>query len=187
MMTLLRTFIAVDAASSSIAKLQNEIMSSKELSSKAFKPVAAQNFHFTLIFLGEKSENDISKIKSKMDEIQFEPFTLVYSGVGAFPKPTHARVIWIGVEQEGRDKLIKLANDVIARMAEIGFRPDKPFSPHLTIFRARDRPIQLENIVAKYQHISFGSDIIDKIHLKTSELTPLGPNYSNIYNAGGKK
>jgi RNA 2',3'-cyclic 3'-phosphodiesterase len=183
----MRTFIAVDVATGALAKLQNEIMSNAGWSPREVKPVETQNFHFTLIFLGEKSDIDVGRIKSKMAEIQFEPFTLTYVGIGAFPKPSSARVVWIGVDQEGGQKLSALASSVIANMAELGFQADKPFSPHLTILRAKGLPIRVEEIVTKYRAKTFGSDRVDKVHLKKSDLSPTGPNYSNIYTVEAKK
>jgi 2'-5' RNA ligase len=182
-----RTFIAVDVSSGAIARLQNEIASAAGWSPRDVKPVEAQNFHFTLIFLGEKSDSDVSKIKYKMSEIAFEPFALTYAGVGAFPKPSSARVVWVGVDQDGGQKLSTLANDVIAKMEELGFSADKPFSPHMTIFRAKGRPVQISDIAAKYQGRTFGSDLIDRVHLKKSDLSPSGPAYSNIYTVEAEK
>lgn len=183
----MRTFIAVGASSGAITKLQNEIMSSEGWSPKDVKPVEAQNFHFTLIFLGEKSDSDVDRIKDKISEVRFEPFTLTYIAVGAFPKPASARIVWVGVDQEGGQKLAALANRVISKMVELGFSSDKPFSPHITIFRARGRPLQIGDISAKYQGRTFGSDFIDRVHLKKSYLSPSGPTYSNIYTVEAKK
>jgi 2'-5' RNA ligase len=183
----MRTFIAVDVATGAIAKLQNEIISSAGWSPRDVKPVGAENFHFTLIFLGEKSDIEVGRIKSKMAEMQFEQFMLTYIGVGAFPKPASARVVWIGVDQEGGQKLTSLANNIIAKMAELGFQADKPFSPHMTIFRAKGLPIHVGDIVTKYRGRTLGSDLIDRVHLKKSDLSPSGPTYSNIYTVEAKK
>jgi 2'-5' RNA ligase len=183
----MRTFIAVDVSSGAITRLQNEIMVGAGWGARDIKPVETQNFHFTLIFLGEKNEGDISRIKGKMSEVRFEPVTLTYAGVGAFPKPGAARVVWIGVDQEGGQKLTALANSVVAKMAELGFSADKQFSPHMTIFRAKGRPVNAGDIAVKYQGKTFGSDLIDKVHLKKSDLSPSGPTYSNIYTVEAKK
>jgi 2'-5' RNA ligase len=183
----MRTFIAVDVSADTIAKLQNEIMSSAGWSPRDVKQVETQNFHFTLIFLGEKSDDDVDSIKAKLAQVQFEPFMLTYSSVGAFPMPASARVIWVGVDPVGGQKLSALANDVVARMAELGFSADKPFSPHMTIFRAKGRPIQVSDITAKYQGRTFGSDLVDSVHLKKSDLMSSGPVYSNIYTVEAKK
>lgn len=183
----MRTFIAVDVSTGAVAKLQNEITSAAGWSAKDVKPVGPSNFHFTLIFLGEKSDSEVGRIKDKMAEVQFEPFTLTYTGVGAFPKPASARVVWVGVDPASGQKLTALANDVVAKMAELGFSADKPFSPHMTIFRARGWPVQIGDITTKYQGRTFGTDLIDRVHLKKSDLTPSGPTYSNIYTVEAKK
>jgi 2'-5' RNA ligase len=183
----LRTFIAVDVSAGAIAKLQSEIMSAAGWHPKDVKPVEPQNFHFTLIFLGEKSESEVDSIKDRMAEVQFTPFTMTYTGVGAFPKPASARVVWIGVDQEGEQKLVALASDVVAKMAELGYQADRPFSPHMTLFRARARPVRAGDVTAKYRGITFGSDLIDRVHLKRSDLAPAGPVYSNIYTVEAKK
>ena len=183
----MRTFVAVDASSVAISNLQREIMSEEGGISRNIKPTGAQNLHFTLIFLGEISDEDAGRIKSKLAEIRFEPFPLTYAGIGAFPRPSAARLVWIGVDQNGRQNLITLASDVIAKMAELKFQIDKPFSPHMTLFRVRGRPIDISEIVTRFHGRIFGSDIVDRIHLKQSTLSPHGPTYSNIYTVEAKK
>jgi 2'-5' RNA ligase len=177
----MRTFVAVDVSSVEIVKLQNEILSTRGWNLSDVKPVEPQNIHFTLIFLGEVSDHHLERVKENLARLQFEPFTLNYQGISAFPSPGAARVVWVGVDPQGSQKLTALAEDVIVRMSELGFKVDKPFSPHLTLFRARGKPIRLSDISAKYQGRTFGSDLIDMVHLKKSELRPSGPIYSNIY------
>lgn len=179
----MRAFVAVDATSGEIARLQQEMMGS--LNPKEVKPVGAQNFHFTLIFLDEISEQQVSQVKEALLTISFEPFSLTYTGVGAFPKPGNARVVWVGVDDEGRKKLEALVGQVVASFEKIGFRPDKPFSAHLTIFRAKNRHVQVD--VQKYAGRTFGTDLIDRVHLKKSDLSPAGPTYSNVYTTSAAK
>jgi 2'-5' RNA ligase len=180
MTEIMRSFIAVDAPGSEIARLQQEIMLSSGWSAKDVKLVEPNNFHFTLIFLGELiSDQQVEKIKEKLAGVKFQPFSITYAGVGAFPKPSNARVVWIGLDREGSSKLEMLARQVVGIVADVGFTPDKPFSPHLTIFRAKNRHIYVD--VAKYAGKTFGTSIVDRIHLKKSELGPSGPTYSNIY------
>jgi 2'-5' RNA ligase len=185
----MRAFIAVDVSSDAISKLQNEILSTAGWNLKDVKPVESHNFHFTLIFLGEIRDGDlIDKIKEVMQkEISFEPFTITYTGIGAFPKPGYARVIWVGVDLEGAEKLTSLANHVVLTMSQLGFKADKPFSAHMTLLRAKGRPISASNISTQYYGRTFGSDRIDKVHLKKSELTSSGPIYSNVYSIEAKK
>jgi 2'-5' RNA ligase len=183
----MRTFVAVDVSTNAIAKLQKEILSTTGWNPRDVKPVEPHNFHFTLIFLGETSDHDVDRIKEMLAGFQFEPFTITYTGIGGFPNPAHARVVWVGVDSEGVRKLTALAGDVVAKMSELGFKADKPFSAHMTFLRAKSRPIGATEISTKYQGRTFGSDSIDKVHLKRSELTPSGPIYSNVYTIEAKK
>jgi 2'-5' RNA ligase len=174
-----RAFVAVDCKSAEISKLQQDMLSSSGWSTREVNPVASENFHFTLIFLGEVTDVQTVRVKEKLAEVKFEPFSVTYTGTGAFPNNNNARVVWVGVDIEGAKKLQALARQVIEKMAGIGFRPDKPFSPHLTIFRAKNRHMRLD--AARYANRTFGADTIDKLHLKKSDLSPSGPTYSNIY------
>jgi RNA 2',3'-cyclic 3'-phosphodiesterase len=183
----MRAFIAIDTSSDAIVKLQNEILSTAGWNLRDVKPVESHNFHFTLIFLGEIGDENIDRIKEKMQAgFSFEPFTITYTGIGAFPNPGHARVVWVGVNPEGAQKLTSLANDVMSTMSQLGFKADKPFSAHMTLLRSKGRPISASYISSKYQGRTFGSDRIDKVQLKKSELTSSGPIYSNVYTIEAK-
>ena len=182
-MSLVRAFVAVDATSNEISNLQKEMISG--LSAKDIKPVNPDNFHFTLIFLGEVGEQGVASVVEKLGEIRFEPFSITYTGVGAFPSPGNVRVMWVGIDEEGATRLAALARKVLAKMSEVGFRPDKPFSPHLTIFRAKNRHVRVN--VSKYSGKTFGATQVDRVHLKKSDLSPAGPTYSNVYTVNAAK
>lgn len=179
---LLRAFIAVDVlAKDPIARVQTEIASSAGWNPREVKAVDPQNFHFTLIFLGEISDSDASQIQSKLAELQFDAFDITYAGIGGFPRQDAARVIWIGIDREGAKSLSEIAGKVVFAVSEFGYKPDKPFSPHLTIFRVKARqPVNIARFVEKH-NVPLGTDRIDRIHLKKSQLTPAGPVYSNVY------
>lgn len=175
----MRAFVSVDATSGPLATLQSELASMQGWNPRDVRPVEEHNFHFTLIFLGEVSEEQVDKIKEKLATVRFSPFTITYSGIGAFPSPRNARVVWVGIDDEGAGKLGELAGQVVSRMASLGFHPDKPFSPHLTLFRAKNRHVRVS--AEKYTGKVLGTDRVDKIQLKKSELAPSGPTYSNVY------
>ena len=183
----MRAFVAVEVSSIAIAKLQKEILATMGWNPRDIKPVEPHNFHFTLIFLGEITDHDVDSIKEKLAGFQFEPFTITYTGIGAFPKPARARIIWVGIDPEGVQRLTSLANEVVAKMSELGFKADKPFSAHMTFIRAKGRPIGASHLSSKYQGITFGSDRIDKVHFKKSELKQSGPIYSNVYTVEAKE
>jgi 2'-5' RNA ligase len=68
-------------------------------------------------------------------------FAVVLGGLGAFPRPRRAGVLWVGVD-EGAAELKRVAALVEEAARQAGFPAEKkPFSPHLTIARlhpARD-------------------------------------------------
>ena len=172
----MRTFVAVEITDGtvldSIKKLQDEIK-------VAAKPVAIHNMHFTLLFLGEITEEMAKKVQAQLDGIKFSSFDIGFVGVGAFPKPKFPRVIWIGLDQGG-EKLVELAKIVEQKLAPLGFKSDKPFKPHATIFRIKDKTGDITDQISKYNNVKFGTQRVSAIKFKQSVLTPSGPIYSDI-------
>ena len=182
-MNNIRAFIALDVSNTiGIEKLQQELACDAGWGRHEASPVKSHNLHFTLIFLGDIRLDSISKIQNKLSELQFEPIRINFTGIGGFPNSNFVRVVWVGVDADSYKKLTSLAEQVVTKMSELGFRQDKPFSPHLTIFRLKARNLKLgTELLYKYGKKEFGSYVGDKIHLKRSELTPSGPTYSNIF------
>ncbi len=177
----LRCFISVDVSiKDTIKKLQDRIIVDEGWNMRDVKPVEEQNLHFSIIFLGETTLEAVDILKSSLSGLVFQPFTVTYKGLGVFPSTANARVIWMGTDVEGGIKLAHLAQRVLASIKDSGFTPDKPFIPHVTLFRIKNRKIKAVNTL-KYNDQSFGSDYIDKIHLKKSELTRSGPIYSDLF------
>ena len=76
------------------------------------KPIESKNFHFTLKFLGEVSEQIVQKIIQAIQTIEFSSFSISLKGVGAFPKLKKPKVIWIGTDENGGNLLIQLSKKV---------------------------------------------------------------------------
>lgn len=173
----MRTFVAAEINNeevlSSIKKFQSEF------DIKA-KPVAVNNIHFTLLFLGEISEQKSAEVQDALNSIQFEEFDVQFQGIGAFPKPSFPRVIWVGTDEIGGEKLKKLALQVESALSLLGFHSDKPFRPHVTIFRIKNKIGNISDKLKTYNKIKFGSQKISEIKFKQSVLTPDGPNYSDL-------
>lgn len=183
----MRAFIAVDAvAATELASLQRQLLAESGWTAADVKAVEPANFHFTMFFLGEITEADVANISKALSEIRFESFPVSYTGVGEFPRPETARVIWVGVDPQAERRLDALAAEVAAKMRGLGFQQDKPFSAHLTLFRARDRPLKASDVLAKFHSLSLEgpNQIVHSLHLKRSELRPAGAVYSNVYTIG---
>jgi 2'-5' RNA ligase len=179
----IRAFIAVDIESE---EFRDQIIQlQKKLSDIGtdIKPVAPQNIHLTLRFLGEIETNLIEKIADIMKPIEFKPFKIVFKGTGAFPSMKKINVIWIGLEH-GQEELIKVSKFLESQLRKIGFSQDKKgFSPHVTIARLRSSRNKdvVADLLYEYKEKSYGSMIAQSIRLKKSVLTPQGPIYSTIF------
>ena len=96
-----------------------------------------------------------------------------------FRSPKFPRVIWVGLDQGG-ENLVQLAKIVEEKLAPLGFKSDKPFKPHATIFRIKNKTGDITDQLAKYSGVKFGNQRVSSIKFKQSVLTPSGPIYSDI-------
>ncbi len=173
----MRTFIAVEIQNASvldaIVKLQSD------LNIKA-TPVGKQNMHFTLLFLGEIPDEKADDIKKALSDIQFKPIEVRFTHVGAFPDSKFPRVVWIGTDEQSGKQLVELAAKVEQKLAPLGFKSDKPFKPHFTIFRVKNKVSGISEVLERFKTIDLGKDTITELKFKKSILTPNGPIYSDL-------
>ena len=105
----MRIFVAVEITDkkriNSITRCQDEINIDA-------KSVELDNFHFTLQFLGEVSDEITDEIIEALNKIKFLSFDVHLKGVGTFPKNGFPRVIWIGTDENGGNMLIQLSKKV---------------------------------------------------------------------------
>jgi 2'-5' RNA ligase len=96
-------------------------------------------WHLTLAFLGEA---DPEPVLATLADLDVSAFALSLRGVGAFPRPRAARVLWLGV-CDGRAELASLASLVRGRLPSAD---TESFRPHLTLARARV-PVDVSAVV----------------------------------------
>ena len=81
------------------------------------RPVPADNWHLTLRFLGASTPAQRRGMAEALTSADLGgSFAVRFSGLGAFPRPRSARVVWMGIT-EGVERLQELA-----RIAEQGAR-----------------------------------------------------------------
>jgi 2'-5' RNA ligase len=173
----MRTFVAIEISNQNILNSITNIQS--ELKIKA-KPVSIKNIHFTIQFLGEVSDKMSQKIQDELKSIEFEPFDVIIRGIGAFPKPSFSKVIWVGTDEEGGKKLTDLALEISRKLSNLGFKNDKPFKPHVTIFRVKNKIGNISNELKHYESYTFGIQKVFEIKFKKSILSSDGPIYSDL-------
>lgn len=176
----MRTFVAVEVTSKDAIKNMLEFQKTLLSAGLKAKPIASNQLHFTLMFLGEINEVMLDSIKNKLVEMKFKPLQVTYTGIGAFPSLKSPRIIWVGVDDAAAPKLIQLAKDVETKLSTLGFKSDKPFAPHITLFRVKDRIRDVDSIM-QHKNRVFGEDLLSEVKLKKSDLTPSGPVYNDLF------
>ena len=175
-----RVFIAVEVNQSvkqSLAKVKDLLRDC----ALEIKWVEDFNFHITLKFLGEISDDKIEEVKKVLEKIaaKRQAFAIEISGLGAFPKLDFPRVIWAGVNQ-GEEKIMQLQNEIEEKMIELDFTPEKhDYTPHITLGRVKDKGKE-ELLSDKLKEFPFSfseRDRVSAITLFASELTAQGPKY----------
>ena len=125
---MIRAFVAIP--------LPNEILRELEAAQAglpAGRPVAPENFHITVAFLGEHPEPLIEDVHYALDTIRAPAFELTLDGLGLFggdrPRSLHAEV-------KAEPMLGHLREKVLQAARSAGLRMDRArYSPHVTLAR----------------------------------------------------
>ncbi|HEX8433089.1 MAG TPA: RNA 2',3'-cyclic phosphodiesterase, partial [Longimicrobium sp.] len=113
------------------------------------RPVTPANWHLTLRFLGDTPMDQQARLTEALAAANLGArFTLEFGGLGAFPRPQRAAVLWLGVTQGDRElRRVAATTEEVVRAA--GFPADrKSFSPHLTLARIQPPPRDISALVA---------------------------------------
>lgn len=148
--------------------------------------VAPENYHITLLFLGEQPETRVPEIAQAMASasVGTAPFTLSVQGLGVFPHWSRPQVLWAGVAQGA----VQLASLAAALERSLMPKPDgKSFHPHITLARLKTPCLdadalkkRLHNAVQRLLPALFGSYELRALSLMHSTLTPNGALYAEI-------
>ena len=141
------------------------------------KFVEKENLHLNFSFLGEIKEEDVEKIKKKLNELakQFSPFKIQLNGIKPIPSKSFVRVLALDViDESGKGDLLR--KKVVEKIGG----DSKPL--HVTLCRVKwlDKKNVLESIESEHVNVSF---IVDRIQLIKSVLRREGPLYSVLHSA----
>ncbi|MEK6937497.1 MAG: RNA 2',3'-cyclic phosphodiesterase [Nanoarchaeota archaeon] len=149
-----------------------------ELKLPGISPVAMENLHLTLKFLGEVEEEKILKIQEKLSQLaSLTPsFRVELQGIGAFPNLKQPKVVWIGTESK---ELVKLMREADKEWNDIRQNEHPAEMPHLTLARIKStNEFLLRSFLHRYSNQNWGSLKVDRICLYEATLTPTGPIYA---------
>ena len=173
----MRVFVAIEICSNEIINLISKFQSEININAK---PVESHNLHFTLQFLGDISQDIVEKVMVSLNSVKFSSFTVNFKCIGAFPTLKFPRVIWIGTDENGGNSLIELAKKVENALIPLGFSVDKPFKPHITVLRIKNKVGDITKELDKFKSIDFGTQEVTEFKLKQSILNSKGPTYSDL-------
>jgi 2'-5' RNA ligase len=190
-MESIRSFIAVELPEEVrdlLAAKQEELRAALGRSAGALRWSRPEGTHLTLQFLGDVPADVIPQIGEAVREgcAGQRPIGLVLSRTSSFPGITRPRVLWMGLEGD-TGRLQTLQARIAERLKPLGYSPDKPFQPHVTLGRVRDtaRRDELETISwALRQQENKPADrthfTAHHVSLMKSELRPGGSIYTEL-------
>jgi 2'-5' RNA ligase len=110
----------------------------RELPSQRCRPTHPEDFHITLVFLGDVDANRRCCAEEAADRVCGAPFSLKLDSFGCFPR---TGVLWCGASESPRP-LLDLLQGLNSGLLDCGFRPERrPFKPHVTLAR-KARPLR---------------------------------------------
>ena len=183
----LRTFIALPLPDEWIGQLGATIADLSRALPHGVRWVSPDGIHLTLKFLGATDSRMVPRILDAIVENFADTSSplLSLSVLGTFPGGRNPRVIWAGVSggAEGLEDLHRRAEQAVSGL---GWSTDgRPFRPHLTLGRVRDRingrqRQAISDTVSGARLPAIRSWRPDNVRLYRSVLTPRGARYSNL-------
>jgi 2'-5' RNA ligase len=193
----MRLFVALDIDDAIRGRIARFLDGVREFAPDA-RWVRPESLHVTLKFVGEKSEDDVEKIKRALATIPGDGFALNFRGYGFFPGPRAPRVFWIG--SEGGNGLTSLAANVDSALAQLDIpKETHAFNAHLTLARggggsgsprrrkgdSPNRNFQrLQEKLAALPAPEFGTMAAREFFLYQSQLSPRGSKYTKLAGFG---
>ena len=177
----LRLFVAFDIPEEIRDSVESAVAQWRERYPRA-KWVPKPNQHVTLKFLGATWPRLVEWVRETVANAAHanEPVRTRVTGLGAFPNERRGRVLWAGLDDDGR-RLARIAASLDEGLSR-EFAPEKrAFTPHLTVARFQP-PVELQGL----EDVRFESDPfdVDRIVLYRSHLRRPAPFYERLATIG---
>ena len=178
----IRTFVGIfppPQIQSTIAAIQSTL----KADDAAVRWETQKKFHITMKFLGDIAPDQLSLLKSALNEAAQEErrFDIRLTSVGCFPNSRSPRIVWIGSAVDACAALVRCFNSVESACASIGFpKDDRSFHPHITIGRVKGKIS--ENLIKKIENTTFEplQFLCTELLIMRSDLSPSGSAFSQL-------
>jgi len=175
----LRCFVALTpppAFKQAVAELARSLY--QRFPPHTLRPVPEAQLHLTLLFLGNLSTASLPGLISRLAAASaaHQPFSLSIKGLGVFPNPHRARVLWCGVAGD-LAALTALTEDV-----RRGLEPTANRSFHLTLGRFKTPPPSplLAELLSSHTGSMLPAWQVREVELFASELTAKGAFHTRL-------
>jgi 2'-5' RNA ligase len=184
---MVRTFIAITPPATLHAAMQ-EVREAFRSQSRSWRWLPPEHVHLTLKFLGEVPADTLPALGEAMEQsVEAQAaFGLAAQNLGCFPSLSRPRILWMGLD-DPRGALAEVHTRLEAALAALGYAPEaRPFRPHLTLARARNRReqidrVQLGALLHAFQGKRFGEFAVSHLHLYRSDLQKSGAVYTVLH------
>lgn len=138
-----------------------------------------ENLHITVKFLGQIEEEKLTALAEDLARTvaPLPRFRLELRGMGAFPSPRKANVVWAGVQDTARG-LTAIAEAVEGVGERFGFaREQRAFTGHITVGRSKGRGVDARGALDAFAERRFGATTVEEVHVYESRLGGEGSTY----------
>lgn len=194
-MKTIRSFLALNIdidVIRRVAAVQTNVKTACEEREIAVKWIPPQNIHLTLRYLGGITEPMVHAIKDNVAPLTrtFPPLEFGISGLGVFPDPESAKVLYAGID-DASGALKELGEQLAAIMVKTGFKNEgNAFLPHITLGRiASASPDAISQLLSQQGNLDVGTSAARDILCYRSDLQTKKTDYHLLWRLAllGKK
>ena len=172
----MRLFVGIPLAPeavSELAKLVQHIRHEHKSGLAGLRWLPPESWHITLQFLGNTDEAHYNCLIARLAEIRYAEVPLRIEELGAFER---AGVVFAGVSIT--PNLVELAQRVTEATSRCGFvAEERPYHPHITLARAKNRINPLRGVERQAPHRQFSSFVAREFLLYESHTQREGAHY----------
>lgn len=184
----MRLFVALLLSEAWLDALRQVQARLRELDApRSVRWVDPANIHLTLRFIGEFDPERLEALRAALDAAVCAHAAphLAPAGLGAFPNPARARVLWVGIQESG-ERLGMLQSAVEDAVQGVGLPAERRgFRPHLTLGRVRDPrrglPSELVRALSTEAVPGWTPAPETRVALMRSHLSPRGAHYESLH------
>ncbi|EMJ98000.1 RNA 2',3'-cyclic phosphodiesterase [Leptospira alstonii] len=140
--------------------------------------VPKENFHVTLVFLGEQSADRIDVLSDFCSRISFPEFDLSLKSVGTFGKQKSPSILFAALNPS--PELLQLRKTLDSGTRRLGLSPDRQdYHPHLTIGRFKNsNGTRVSTYLEEFSDFTSSNFRVSEFHIYSSKTFSDGPFYS---------